>query len=84
MARKNAKPKIDPSQDKDRPATCAEFAERYGRKPGDLVVLKSGGPSMTVLYSCCSEVECAWFDGHKLEVRDFPLEAIEASSEMPF
>ncbi|EJZ22440.1 DUF2158 domain-containing protein [Rhizobium sp. Pop5] len=53
-------------------------------KIGDIVVLKSGGPKMTVV----SEEErgrvyCSWFAGAKAEKSQYPVEALEAPKEEP-
>lgn len=57
-----------------------------GLKPGDVVVLKSGGPDMTVdhiftpAYSDGRKATCKWFDSDmKLVKGDFALEAIQLS-----
>lgn len=49
---------------------------------GDIVVLKSGGPDMTVeeweVYSGESgEYRCQWFGGRKLEHGSFPPDSLE-------
>ena len=43
-------------------------------KPGDVVVLKSGGPDMTVekISTFNGDVVCQWFGGRKLEKGSFP------------
>lgn len=43
-------------------------------KVGDVVVLKSGGPEMTVEdpQNFRGQVECQWFGGRKLESGSFP------------
>jgi uncharacterized protein YodC (DUF2158 family) len=53
-------------------------------KPGDLVVLKSGGPTMTVdtvntdiFDGKVTGVLCAWFVGEKLERVRFDCRALE-------
>jgi uncharacterized protein YodC (DUF2158 family) len=49
---------------------------------GDLVVLKSGGPTMTVKDGDGhSEVQCQWFSGKKLEQGWFSVESLEAPKE---
>jgi uncharacterized protein YodC (DUF2158 family) len=40
-------------------------------KPGDIAVLKSGGPQMTVQDAKGDEVTCVWFCGGKLETGAF-------------
>lgn len=46
---------------------------------GDVVVLKSGGPSMTIenLDRDSELVYCAWFDGKEKKVNSFPPGALE-------
>jgi uncharacterized protein YodC (DUF2158 family) len=50
-------------------------------KPGDLVVLKSGGPVMTVdsvdHLAGGSGIKCVWFAGAKRETAYFRAESIE-------
>jgi uncharacterized protein YodC (DUF2158 family) len=43
---------------------------------GDLVLLKSGGPLMTVT-DFNEKIECSWFDGKKKQSGWFPAEALE-------
>ncbi|ESX78486.1 DUF2158 domain-containing protein [Mesorhizobium sp. LSHC414A00] len=44
---------------------------------GDIVVLVSGGPPLTVLSVCeCGSVEVAWFDGSSLSIQTLPEEAL--------
>ena len=47
-------------------------------KEGDIVQLKSGGPTMTVCSggSSGSHYQCKWFSGKKLEEGYFPDEAL--------
>jgi uncharacterized protein YodC (DUF2158 family) len=52
-----------------------------GMKTGDLVVLKSGGPVMTVGSVKGKDVKCLWFaEGHEMEARSgsFQEETLEA------
>lgn len=53
-----------------------------GWKPGDVVVLKSGGPQMTVksLWHDGS-VHCDWFDGTKLMTGHFAPESLKKPDE---
>jgi uncharacterized protein YodC (DUF2158 family) len=45
---------------------------------GDLVRLKSGGPTMTIRQILSDAVGCAWFDAnHKFHSEYFPLDALE-------
>ena len=45
---------------------------------GDLVQLKSGGPTMTVTGVVGPRfVECKWFSGSKCEVDQFPKAALQ-------
>lgn len=53
-------------------------------KIGDLVTLKSGGPTMTVCsppaeygYASHQSVEAQWFDGSKVMDKVFPVEALK-------
>jgi uncharacterized protein YodC (DUF2158 family) len=50
-------------------------------KPGDLVVLKSGGPVMTVdsidQLADYGNIACVWFAGAKRETASFRKESIE-------
>ena len=48
-------------------------------KIGDVVQLKSGGPSMTIYETAPSgkHVNCQWFAGAKLERGHFPLETLQ-------
>lgn len=50
---------------------------------GDVVMLKSGGPSMTVIaVNGRREVKCQWFDADKLpQVEFFPPEALAPCKE---
>jgi len=45
---------------------------------GDTVMLKSGGPTMTVTYVLSDgEVRCVWFvDGTSVSKHDFPSQAL--------
>ncbi|WP_081997765.1 YodC family protein [Wocania ichthyoenteri] len=45
-------------------------------KVGDVVVLKSGGPSMTI-YQIGNDVSCKWFDGNELKYGGFVKEELE-------
>jgi len=40
-------------------------------KPGDIVVLKSGGPKMTVDSISDNNISCIWFADNKAESRTF-------------
>ena len=52
-------------------------------KVGDLVVLKSGGPVMTVralvLLGNKAQVDCQWFSGKKLESGRFAIDSLRES-----
>jgi uncharacterized protein YodC (DUF2158 family) len=51
---------------------------------GNLVVLKSGGPSMTIKNSEVEgEVSCQWFVGGKLSAASFPRESLRPADEPP-
>ncbi len=50
-------------------------------KIGDVVKLKSGGPSMTVENpNWTGKVRCQWFQDGKLQIGVFPKEALEKDS----
>lgn len=46
--------------------------------PGDLAVLASGGPLLTVLSYCeeCGDVEVAWFDDEDMQFATLPEAAL--------
>jgi uncharacterized protein YodC (DUF2158 family) len=53
-------------------------------KPGDVVMLKSGGPKMTVEYSGTdtynrAAVWCDWFEGNKKVSNTFPPTSLEVT-----
>jgi uncharacterized protein YodC (DUF2158 family) len=55
-------------------------------KPGDVVVLKSGGPKMTVAQAGYDNynrptVWCDWFEGHKKVSATFPPTSLEHSDK---
>lgn len=54
-------------------------------KAGDVVVLKSGGPSMTIEdigeYSFKIKAKCTWFEGAKKITDCFALETLEIEKE---
>lgn len=59
-------------------------------KTGELVVLKSGGPTMTVMDERVSpitreitEYYCQWFAGKKLEQGAFPPDSLKLAPEEP-
>lgn len=56
-------------------------------KVGDVVVLRSGGPEMTVSdpNAYGGQVDCQWFGGRKLEHGRFPPQslALAAKDEKP-
>lgn len=55
-------------------------------KIGDIVVLKSGGPKMTVTGTGSSfneNISTSWFAGAKREHGQFPAEALEPFVEPP-
>jgi uncharacterized protein YodC (DUF2158 family) len=45
---------------------------------GDVVVLKSGGPKMTVDKISGNEVQCVWFEGANQKYGAFPPNALKA------
>lgn len=50
-------------------------------KSGDKVVLKSGGPEMTVRTSSPDEIVCQWFAGKKLEQGRFSPSSLDAAPQ---
>ena len=48
-------------------------------KPGDVVVLRSGGPSMTVAAVDGPVASCQWFDGKEPKQKDFLMIVLEKS-----
>ena len=55
------------------------MAEKF--KVGDVVLLKSGGPKMTVTAVLEKVVHTAWFAGSKKETGPFPFDAIVIHQE---
>ena len=53
-------------------------AKRKGCGIGDLVMLKTGGPVMTVVYVDLEEAECEWFseDNQKTHRKSFMFEML--------
>lgn len=49
-------------------------------KPGDVVVLKSGGPKMTIKFIEGEEACCSWFESGKVSEQRFGLEMLEGPS----
>jgi uncharacterized protein YodC (DUF2158 family) len=49
-------------------------------KPGDVVVLKSGGPRMTIKFIENGEAACSWFENGRVSERRFGLEMLEAQN----
>lgn len=47
---------------------------------GDVVELKSGGPSMTIKWIKEDDAWCEWFDGKKAEGRKFALVSLKKLS----
>jgi uncharacterized protein YodC (DUF2158 family) len=47
-------------------------------KPGDVVVLNSGGPKMTISSIDSAGAFCIWFSGDKRDQQVFPLETLKA------
>lgn len=41
--------------------------------PGEVVMLRSGGPQMTVVSIDDGQAECTWFDGSQQMFGGFPL-----------
>ena len=50
-------------------------------QPGDVVILKSGSPPMTVEAVEEGKAWCTWFDGSKALRHVFPLHALEPYDE---
>lgn len=48
---------------------------------GDVVVLKSGGPKMTVASADAKSCLCQWFQGDNLREGSFPSSALTAVKE---
>ena len=46
-------------------------------KVGDVVVLKAGGPSMTIYQINGNDVGCKWFDGNELKYGGFVTQELE-------
>jgi uncharacterized protein YodC (DUF2158 family) len=56
-------------------------------KDGDIVVLKSGGPNMTVEVASTymtGLVYCSWFDGKKVKKEQFQPEALKLAEPAKF
>jgi uncharacterized protein YodC (DUF2158 family) len=55
-------------------------------KPGDVVVLKSGGPKMTIekIFKLGNDdyesARCQWFEGAGMVIGTFPLTSLEVSA----
>jgi uncharacterized protein YodC (DUF2158 family) len=61
------------------PAQDPLFPKRYGKMVGDVVVLKSGGPRMTVVAEEQDSVQCVWFDtDNRLEQATFLASVVVA------
>jgi uncharacterized protein YodC (DUF2158 family) len=52
-------------------------------KPGQLVMLKSGGPEMTVESVGENGVVCIWFDGKRRARDTFPPEVLKRKTSKP-
>jgi len=48
---------------------------------GDVVVLKSGGPDMTVKWVSGGECYCEWFDGKKVTGSNFDLTSLRVAEK---
>jgi uncharacterized protein YodC (DUF2158 family) len=65
--------------------TCMESTHKIG----SLVVLKSGGPVMTVeevlvlVHEAKCSYRCQWFSGKKLETGVFPEDVLDKSDPTP-
>jgi uncharacterized protein YodC (DUF2158 family) len=53
-------------------------------QPGDVVVLKSGGPDMTVKWVSGNECYCEWFDGKKVIGNNFDVTSIRHAEKKVF
>lgn len=52
-------------------------------KPGDIVILKSGGPDMTVDSANDIEIACIWFDGKRQIKKTFRPETLKKRPRIP-
>lgn len=54
-------------------------------KAGDIVVLKSGGPKMTIewfgTYSGVAKAQCTWFEGAKKSSELFAVNSLEPATD---
>ncbi|WP_291869565.1 DUF2158 domain-containing protein [Maribacter sp.] len=50
-------------------------------KLGDVVILKAGGPSMTVYQINGNDIGCKWFDGNELKYGGFIKQELESDEE---
>jgi uncharacterized protein YodC (DUF2158 family) len=50
-------------------------------KAGDVVVLKSGGPKMTIEYVGTDRADCRWFVGEEVKQGTFHLEALKIAPD---
>jgi uncharacterized protein YodC (DUF2158 family) len=51
---------------------------------GDVVVLKSGGPEMTVKWVSGTECYCEWFDGKKVAGSSFEITQLRTGDTKGF
>jgi uncharacterized protein YodC (DUF2158 family) len=65
-----------------KPARAETKAQPWTPQPGDVVRLKSGGPSMTVLYlKDGDKVKITWFDGRAPFEAIFPAISLTPAKE---
>ncbi|MEM6650959.1 MAG: MW1434 family type I TA system toxin [Pseudomonadota bacterium] len=58
------------------PEICSDQATPWTPETGDIVVLKSGGADLTVIYACDEMVGVSWFEGSVHHTEEFPLECV--------
>ena len=51
-------------------------------KPGDVVVLMSGGPAMTVDKCVAELVHCFWFRDDEMDAYSFPAATLQLQSDI--
>jgi len=65
-----------PTKSRKQKAAKQPIKQRW--KPGDIVLLKSGGPAMTVSSLFGENAHCLWFDGDESVAREgvFPADTL--------